>query len=103
MSWLTGSVGKVALAGEDRWIIKHVVGQEDGMGVECLSGSGAIAAAYARAFREGLTITYVSSRTVGIGAYLARLGRCAQLQQHALAFAGSRIRDDPVDCTQAMH
>ena len=68
------------MAGEDRWIIKHVVGREDGLGVECLSGSGSIAAAFSRAFQEGLTITYVSSRTVGIGAYLARLGRCAQIQ-----------------------
>ena len=67
---------RVGHAGEDRWILKHVVGQEDGLGVECLSGSGSIAAAYSRAFQEGLTITYVSSRTVGIGAYLARLGRC---------------------------
>ena len=30
---------------------------------------------YARAFREGFTVTLVSGRTVGIGAYLARLGR----------------------------
>lgn len=43
--------------------------------MECLSGSAAIASAYARAFDDGLTITLVSGRTVGIGAYLARLGR----------------------------
>ena len=59
-------------------MITDIVGLEDGLGVECLSGSGAIASAYARAFRDGLTITLVSGRTVGIGAYLARLGRrCA--------------------------
>lgn len=52
-----------------------IVGLEDGLGVECLSGSGAIASAYSRAFREGFTITLVSGRTVGIGAYLGRLGR----------------------------
>lgn len=63
------------LLGQDRWIIKHVVGREDGLGVECLSGSGSIASIYSRAYQEGLTITYVSSRAVGIGAYLARLGR----------------------------
>lgn len=62
-------------AGERRWRITDVVGAEDGLGVECLSGSGAIASAYSRAFREGFTITLVSGRTVGIGAYLARLGR----------------------------
>jgi len=64
-----------ACAGERRWRVTDVVGAEDGLGVECLSGSGAIASAYARAFREGFTITLVSGRTVGIGAYLARLGR----------------------------
>ena len=65
-------------AGERRWKITDVVGAEDGLGVECLSGSGAIASVYARAFREGFTLTLVSGRTVGIGAYLARLGRrCA--------------------------
>ena len=63
------------------------MGVEDGLGVECLSGSGAIASCYARAFREGLPITYVSSRTVGIGAYLARLGRCATLRCAALRCA----------------
>ena len=61
--------------GERRWRVTDVVGAEDGLGVECLSGSGAIASAYARAFRDGFTLTLVSGRTVGIGAYLARLGR----------------------------
>ena len=77
---LTGSFrwrleGSPLAAGEQRWVVTDVVGLEEGLGVECLSGSGAIASAYARAFREGLTITLVSGRTVGIGAYLARLGR----------------------------
>ena len=61
-------------------MLSDVVGLEDGLGVECLSGSGAIASAYARAFKEGYTITLVGGRTVGIGAYLARLGRrCVQV------------------------
>lgn len=57
------------------YLLADIVGLEDGLGVECLSGSGAIASAYCRAFREGFTLTLVSGRTVGIGAYLARLGR----------------------------
>lgn len=57
------------------WKLTDVIGAEDGLGVECLSGSGAIASAFAQAFDEGFTITLVSGRTVGIGAYLARLGR----------------------------
>ena len=41
-----------AAAGEMRWRLTDVIGLEDGLGVECLSGSGAIAGAYCRAFRE---------------------------------------------------
>jgi acetyl-CoA carboxylase/biotin carboxylase 1 len=72
---VNASSNALSYTGERRWRITDVVGAEDGLGVECLSGSGAIASAYARAFREGFTITLVSGRTVGIGAYLARLGR----------------------------
>jgi Carboxyl transferase domain len=62
------------------WRLTDVIGEEAGLGVECLSGSGAVAAAFARAYEEGFTVTLVSGRTVGIGAYLARLGhRCARL------------------------
>ena len=62
--------------------MNDIIGAEDGLGVECLSGSGALAAVYARAFREGMTFTLVSGRTVGIGAYLARLGRrCRQTKK----------------------
>lgn len=61
--------------GSKHFILRDIVGKDDGLGVECLSASGAIAGAYSRAFSEGLTITMVTGRTVGIGAYLARLGR----------------------------
>ena len=76
-------------AGEVRWMITDVVGLEEGLGVECLSGSGAIASAYAKAYKEGLTITLVSGRTVGIGAYLARLGRrCVQRADQPIILTG---------------
>ena len=29
--------------GESRWKLTDVIGEEDGLGIECLSGSGAIA------------------------------------------------------------
>ena len=75
--------------GEQRWVVTDIVGAEDGLGVECLSGSGAIASVYARAFREGFTITLVSGRTVGIGAYLARLGRrCIQRADQPVILTG---------------
>ena len=72
-----------------RWVVTDVVGLEEGLGVECLSGSGAIASAYAKAYKEGLTITLVSGRTVGIGAYLARLGRrCVQRADQPIILTG---------------
>lgn len=38
-------------SGAARWVLTDVIGLEDGLGVECLSGSGAIASAYNRVFR----------------------------------------------------
>lgn len=40
-----------------------------------MRGSGTIAGETSRAYNETFTITYVSGRTVGIGAYLVRLGQ----------------------------
>ena len=80
---------KKMVGDEVRWVLSDVIGMEDGIGVECLSGSGAIASAYCRAFREGYTITLVSGRTVGIGAYLARLGRrCIQRSDQPIILTG---------------
>lgn len=70
-------------------MLTDVIGLEEGLGVECLSGSGAIASAYSKAYKEGLTITLVSGRTVGIGAYLARLGRrCIQRADQPIILTG---------------
>eukprot|EP00798_Chlamydomonas_sp_ICE-L_P004930 gene4931-34701_t len=74
---------------EKHWMLTDIVGLEDGLGVECLSGSATLASAYNRAFREGYTITMVSGRTVGIGAYLARLGRrCVQRMDQPIILTG---------------
>lgn len=70
-------------------MLSDVVGLEDGLGVENLSGSGAIASVFNRAFADGFTITLVSGRTVGIGAYLARLGRrCVQRADQPIILTG---------------
>ncbi|KAK1441623.1 hypothetical protein QVD17_07665 [Tagetes erecta] len=75
--------------GETRWVIDTIVGKEDGLGVENLSGSGAIAGAYSKAYKETFTLTYVTGRTVGIGAYLARLGmRCIQRLDQPIILTG---------------
>ena len=53
-----------------------VIGSEgEGLGVENLQGSGKIAGATSRAYQETFTLTYVTGRAVGIGAYLVRLGQ----------------------------
>uniref|UniRef100_A0A0D6R0K3 Uncharacterized protein n=1 Tax=Araucaria cunninghamii TaxID=56994 RepID=A0A0D6R0K3_ARACU len=76
-------------SGEIRWVIDDIIGKEDGLGVENLSGSGAIAGAYSRAYQETFTLTYVTGRTVGIGAYLARLGmRCIQRLDQPIILTG---------------
>ncbi|RZC49276.1 hypothetical protein C5167_017697 [Papaver somniferum] len=76
-------------SGETRWVIDTIVGKEDGLGVENLTGSGAIAGAYSRAYKETFTLTYVTGRTVGIGAYLARLGmRCIQRLDQPIILTG---------------
>uniref|UniRef100_A0A0E0B9J6 Uncharacterized protein n=1 Tax=Oryza glumipatula TaxID=40148 RepID=A0A0E0B9J6_9ORYZ len=61
-------------SGETRWVVDTIVGKEDGLGCENLRGSGAIASAYSKAYRETFTLTFVTGQAVGIGAYLARLG-----------------------------
>nr|ASZ00201.1 acetyl-CoA carboxylase 1 [Hypseocharis bilobata] len=91
-----GQIGSSVMAhelklasGETRWVIDTIVGKEDGLGVENLSGSGAIASAYSRAYKETFTLTYVTGRTVGIGAYLARLGmRCIQRLDQPIILTG---------------
>ncbi|KAG0449700.1 hypothetical protein HPP92_027132 [Vanilla planifolia] len=76
-------------SGETRWVIDTIVGKQDGLGVENLAGSGAIASAYSKAYKETFTLTFVTGRTVGIGAYLARLGmRCIQRLDHPIILTG---------------
>ncbi|OBZ91864.1 Acetyl-CoA carboxylase [Choanephora cucurbitarum] len=61
--------------GETRLRITDVIGHTDGLGVENLRGSGLIAGATSRAYDDIFTITLVTCRSVGIGAYLVRLGQ----------------------------
>lgn len=50
------------------------VGKEEGIGVENLRASGTIAGETSLAYDEIVTISLVTSRSIGIGAYLVRLG-----------------------------
>lgn len=55
--------------------VTDIIGSEHGLGVENLMGSGLIAGETGKAYDEIFTLSYVCSRSVGIGAYLVRLGQ----------------------------
>ena len=62
-------------SGEVKWVLDDIIGTEHGIGVENLRGSGMIAGETSRAYTETFTLSYVTGRSVGIGAYLCRLGQ----------------------------
>jgi len=64
--------------GSTHWVLRDVPG---GLGQECLQGSGAIATVTSEAYANIFTLTYVTARSVGIGAYVSRLGH--RIIQHA--------------------
>lgn len=65
----------VAYNGEEVYQITDIIGAEPDLGVENLKGSGLIAGETSIAYEEIFTMTIVLGRTVGIGAYLVRLGQ----------------------------
>ncbi|KAK6460286.1 acetyl-coenzyme-A carboxylase [Scheffersomyces coipomensis] len=81
---------RVVEEGKERYVIKAIVGEQDGLGVECLKGSGLIAGATSRAYKDIFTITLVTCRSVGIGAYLVRLGqRAIQIEGQPIILTGA--------------
>jgi acetyl-CoA carboxylase / biotin carboxylase 1 len=76
--------------GERRHKITDIIGKHDGLGVECLRGSGLIAGETSRAYDDIFTITLVTARSVGIGAYLVRLGqRTVQVEGQPIILTGA--------------
>ncbi|EJD07272.1 acetyl CoA carboxylase [Fomitiporia mediterranea MF3/22] len=76
--------------GERRYKITDIIGLQDGLGVECLRGSGLIAGETSRAYEDVFTITLVTARSVGIGAYLVRLGqRAIQVEGQPIILTGA--------------
>jgi acetyl-CoA carboxylase/biotin carboxylase 1 len=61
--------------GESVYRITSIIGSEPDLGVENLKGSGLIAGETSAAYQDIFTLTIVLGRTVGIGAYLVRLGQ----------------------------
>ncbi|KAI0181126.1 acetyl-CoA carboxylase [Hypoxylon sp. FL1284] len=81
----------VAEDGETRHKIVAVIGAEDGLGVECLRGSGLIAGATSRAYNDIFTVTLITCRSIGIGAYLVRLGqRAVQIEGQPIILTGAQ-------------
>jgi acetyl-CoA carboxylase/biotin carboxylase 1 len=81
---------KISEDGEERHKIVTIVGAKDGLGVECLRGSGLIAGATSKAYEDIFTITLVTCRSVGIGAYLVRLGqRAIQIEGQPIILTGA--------------
>ncbi|KAH9992745.1 acetyl CoA carboxylase [Russula compacta] len=76
--------------GERRHKITDIIGLQDGLGVESLKGSGLIAGETSRAYDDIFTITLVTARSVGIGAYLVRLGeRAVQVEGQPIILTGA--------------
>ena len=60
--------------GESRYKVNAILGSDD-CGTAALQGSGLIAGETSAAYRDIPTISLVTGRAVGIGAYLVRLGQ----------------------------
>merc|ERR1719199_464061 len=71
----TVNASEVIDDGETRMKLDDIIGQIHGIGVENLRGSGMIAGEQSAAYAEAFTLSYVTGRSVGIGAYLCRLGQ----------------------------
>jgi acetyl-CoA carboxylase/biotin carboxylase 1 len=71
------------------WALTDVIGTKHGIGVENLQGSGKIAGETSAAYDEIFTLSYVTGRSVGIGAYLVRLGqRVIQMKEGPIILTG---------------
>jgi acetyl-CoA carboxylase/biotin carboxylase 1 len=87
-----GSVitNEIQVNGESRHQITSIIGLKEGLGVECLRGSGLIAGETSRAYDDIFTISMVTARSVGIGAYLVRLGqRVVQVEGQPIILTGA--------------
>lgn len=64
-------------------------GKDDGLGVENLRYAGMIAGETSKAYQDVVTISLVTCRAIGIGAYLVRLGqRVIQIENSHIILTG---------------
>ncbi|KAB1255557.1 Acetyl-CoA carboxylase 2 [Camelus dromedarius] len=85
--------------GESRYVIMDIIGKEEGLGVENLRGSAMIAGETSLAYEEIVTISLVTCRAIGIGAYLVRLGqRVIQVENSHIILTGAMaLNKDPAN------
>ncbi|XP_042297368.1 acetyl-CoA carboxylase 2 [Sceloporus undulatus] len=77
-------------AGESRYVITDIIGKDEGFGVENLRAAAAIAGNSSLAYDEIITISMVTCRAIGIGAYLVRLGqRVIQVDNSHIILTGA--------------
>merc|ERR1719245_1599925 len=75
---------------ENRYRVTDVIGTANDIGVENLSAAGLIAGETARAYNDIVTMSMATSRAIGIGAYLVRLGqRVVQVENSAIILTGA--------------
>lgn len=75
---------------ESRYKITSIIGQGEDLGVENLSAAGLIAGETSQAYDEIVTMSMTTARTIGIGAYLVRLGqRVVQIENSAIILTGA--------------
>merc|ERR1719245_1764589 len=85
-----GDVVRAELDESNRYRITDIIGKSNDLGVENLSAAGMIAGESARAYHEIVTISMVSARAIGIGAYLVRLGqRVVQVENSSIILTGA--------------
>ncbi|XP_022181493.1 acetyl-CoA carboxylase isoform X1 [Myzus persicae] len=75
--------------GEPRYKLTDIIGKDFGYGVENLKFAGMIAGETSRAYQDIVTISMVTCRAIGIGAYLVRLGqRVIQIENSHIILTG---------------
>ena len=76
-------------SGQVRYALGDIIGCKNDIGVENLRGAGLIAGETSLAYHETFTLSFVTGRAVGIGAYLCRLGqRLIQMVEGPLILTG---------------
>ncbi|GIX97907.1 acetyl-CoA carboxylase [Caerostris extrusa] len=76
--------------GESRYKITDIIGRDDGLGVKNLKCAGMIAGESSQAYKDIITISMVTCRAIGIGAYLVRLGqRVIQIENSHIILTGA--------------